>query len=104
TGDGLALAFRQAALLGAALAAGDLTTYEAMHRRIGRMPRLMARTLLLMDGRDGLRRRALGTLAGRPHTFGRLLALHVGALHPAEVSLDVLGFALRLLASGRTAD
>jgi len=104
TGDGLALAFRQAALLGAALAAGDLATYETMHRRMGRMPRLMARILLLMDANDGLRRRALRTLATRPRTFGRLLALHVGALRPAEASLDVLGFALRLLASGTALD
>ncbi|MFI5022990.1 MAG: NAD(P)/FAD-dependent oxidoreductase [Alphaproteobacteria bacterium] len=104
TGDGLALAFRQATLLGAALAAGDLTTYETLHRRMGRMPRLMARILLLMDASDGLRRRALRTLAARPRTFGRLLALHVGALRPAEVSLDVFGFALRLLASGAALD
>jgi menaquinone-9 beta-reductase len=104
TGDGLALAFRQAAFLGAALASGDLAAYETMHRRMGRMPRLMARILLLMADSDGLRRRALRALAEHPSTFGRLLALHVGELRPAEVSLDAFGFALRLLASGTAVD
>jgi menaquinone-9 beta-reductase len=104
TGDGLALAFRQAAFLGAALANGDLRTYETMHRRMSQMPRLLGRILLLMGSSDGLRRRALRTLARRPRTFGRLLALHVGALRPAEVSLDVIGFALRLLTSGTAFD
>ena len=104
TGDGLALAFRQAAFLGPALASGDLAAYESMHRRMGRMPRSMARILLLVADHDGLRRRALRALAQHPSTFGRLLAFHVGALRPAEVSLDVFGLALRLLASGTAVD
>ncbi|HEV3396904.1 MAG TPA: FAD-dependent monooxygenase [Xanthobacteraceae bacterium] len=103
TGEGLALAFRQAAVLGAALAAGDLAAYEAAHRRLGRLPRLMARTLLLMDRSEGLRKRALRALAARPRTFDRLLGLHVGALRPAEVSLDICDLAFRLLAPGTAA-
>ena len=99
TGEGLALALRQASSLGPALAAGDLRAYDNMHRRIGRMPRLMARALLLMDGHDGLRRRALRTLASRPRIFSRLLAMHVGALPPAALSLDILDFSWRLIAS-----
>ena len=102
TGDGLALAFRQANYLATALASGDLSTYDAAHRQIGRMPRLMARLLLLMDGRDGLRRRALRTLGAHPRTFSRLLAGHVGALRPSELSLGVLDLAWRLLASQMT--
>jgi flavin-dependent dehydrogenase len=97
TGDGLALAFRQAALLGPALVAGDLELYEAAHRRVSRMPRRMARLLLLMDGRDKLRRRAIAVLAARPQTFDRLLAAHVGFLSAADVSLDAFNFGLRLL-------
>jgi flavin-dependent dehydrogenase len=99
TGDGLALAFHQATSLGAALAAGDLTSYEISHRRIGRMPRLMERLLLLMDGSDGFRRRALQAVAARPTTFSRLLAVHVGALRPWEASFDIFDFGFRLLAS-----
>jgi flavin-dependent dehydrogenase len=98
TGDGLALAFHQATSLGAALAAGDLSSYEISHRRIDRMPRLMERLLLLMDGSDGFRRRALRAVAARPTTFSRLLAVHVGALRPWEASFDLFDFALRLLA------
>jgi flavin-dependent dehydrogenase len=96
TGDGLSLAFRQAALLGPALAASDLQMYETAHRRVSRMPRLMARVLLLMDRRDGLRRRAISALAAKPYAFERLLAAHVGSLGAAAVSSDALSFALRL--------
>jgi menaquinone-9 beta-reductase len=99
TGEGLALAIRQARVLGTALAAGDISTYDAVHRRIGRKPRFMARVLLLMDGNDGLRQRALRTLAARPRIFSRLLAFHVSALRPSELSLAVLDLASRLLVS-----
>ena len=99
TGEGLALTFRQASVLATSLAAGDLGAYEAAHRQIGRMPRLMARLLLLMDGSQGWRRRALHTLATHPRIFNRLLAAHVGAAPPSELSLGILDFAFRLLAS-----
>ena len=66
TGDGLALAFRQAAALGEALRQGDLSRYEARHRQICRTPFLMARLLLLMDRHDALRKLALQALAGAP--------------------------------------
>ena len=83
TGEGLALAFRQANSLAAALAAGDVRRYDASHRRMARMPRLMARTLLLFDGNDSLRRMAFRKLAAHPRIFSRLLAVHVGALRSA---------------------
>jgi 2-polyprenyl-6-methoxyphenol hydroxylase-like FAD-dependent oxidoreductase len=101
TGEGLALAFRQATILAEALSRNDLTMYQRAHRRIGRMPRLMSRLMLGLGGRAGIRRRALGVLAGRPRTFERLLAVHVGALRPAAASLDAVGFAWRMLAAGR---
>ena len=99
TGDGLALAFRQANPLATALASGDLSKYDAVHRQVGRMPRLMARLLLLMDGNDGLRRRALRTLAAHPLIFSRLLAVHVGVLRPSELTIGVIEFAFRMLTS-----
>jgi menaquinone-9 beta-reductase len=97
TGDGLALAFRQAVALGEALRQGDLSHYEAQHRQICRTPFLMARLLLLMDRHDSLRKLALQALTGRPAIFNRLLATHVGARHPAAASLDVAALVLRLL-------
>ena len=103
TGEGLALAFRQATILAEALSRDDLTLYEAAHQRIGRMPRLMARLMLGLGGRAGMRRRALRVLACRPRTFNRLLAVHVGAMRPAAASLDVVGFAWRLLAANLSA-
>jgi flavin-dependent dehydrogenase len=102
TGDGLALAFRQAAALGEALRQGDLSRYEARHRQICRTPFLMARLLLLMDRHDTLRKLALQALAGRPAIFDRLLATHVGARHPAAASLDVVALGVGLLAHAAT--
>ena len=99
TGEGLALAFRQAAILAEALSKNDLAIYQAAHRRIGRIPRLMSRLMLGLGGRAGMRRRALRVLSCRPRLFNRLLAVHVGALRPAAASLDVVGFAWRLLAA-----
>jgi 2-polyprenyl-6-methoxyphenol hydroxylase-like FAD-dependent oxidoreductase len=99
TGEGLALAFRQATILAEALSKDDLTIYQAAHQRISRMPRLMSRLMLGLGGRAGMRRRALRVLSCRPRTFNRLLAVHVGALQPSAASLDVVGFAWRLLAA-----
>lgn len=86
TGEGLTLCFRQAFALTDALANGDLSVYEAAHRRIARLPAIMARLMLLLDERAWLRRKAIRTLASNPRLFSRLLALHIGGT-PA-LSLD----------------
>lgn len=80
TGEGLALAFRQALALGPALAAGDLSAYAAAHREISSLPEFMSRSMLLMDSSDWVRRRSLRAFSRQPHLFARLLALHVGEL------------------------
>ena len=89
TGEGLGLAFRQANFLAAALAAGDLKRYDTSHRRMGRMPRSIARTLLLLDRNDSLRRMAFRKLAAYPRVFSALLAVHVGALRRSELAIGV---------------
>jgi menaquinone-9 beta-reductase len=89
TGEGLALAFRQANALATALAAGDLKKYDATHRRMGRLPRLNAQSLLLMDGNDGLRRKAFRVLAAHPRIFSYLLGVHVGGLRRSEPKAGV---------------
>jgi flavin-dependent dehydrogenase len=89
TGEGLGLAFRQANYLAIALAAGDLRKYDTSHRRMGRMPRLIARTLLLLDGNNSLRRMAFRGLAAYPRIFSGLLAVHVGALRRLEATASV---------------
>jgi flavin-dependent dehydrogenase len=80
TGEGLAMAFRQALALGPALASGDLSGYAQAHNKIMRLPSLMSSAMLLMDKSGWLRDRSLRALSRQPALFGRLLALHVGEL------------------------
>jgi len=84
TGEGLGLAFQQAFALAAALSSGDLSAYQVEHRRLLRRPALMARLMLSLDRYPRLRSRALCALAARPAIFANLLALHVGAMSPAD--------------------
>ncbi|HEX3095459.1 MAG TPA: FAD-dependent monooxygenase [Candidatus Angelobacter sp.] len=80
TGEGLAMAFRQALALGPALAAGDLSAYAAAHSQINSLPEFMSRSMLLMDRSRWLRSRSLRAFARQPGIFGRMLAIHVGEL------------------------
>lgn len=80
TGEGLAMAFRQALALGPALAAGDLSTYAAAHSQINSLPEFMSRSMLLMDRSRWLCGRSLRAFARQPQIFGRMLAVHVGEL------------------------
>ncbi len=99
TGEGLSLAFRQAAALGPALATGGLADYEKLHRRLRRVPLLMARLLVFMGEQDGLRRRAVNALAARPSTFNQLLAIHTGAQRGVGLGFELCGLACRMLSS-----
>lgn len=87
TGEGLSMAFRQAIAVAEAIRAGDLRQYEAAHRRIARLPRIMSRLLLTMDKHPGLRKRAFRPLASEPDYFRRLLAVHTGAISPTNFGL-----------------
>ncbi|MGH9521688.1 MAG: NAD(P)/FAD-dependent oxidoreductase [Terriglobales bacterium] len=78
TGEGLAMAFRQAVALADALASNELAGYEREHRHIATLPHMMARAMLLMDASDWIRTRALRAFDAKPHLFQRLLSLHVG--------------------------
>ena len=98
SGDGLALAFHQAAALGEALRQGELAHYESRHREICRAPFLIARLLLLIDRHEALRSIALQALASGPKIFDGLLATHVGARHPAATSVDIAALGMRLAA------
>jgi flavin-dependent dehydrogenase len=79
TGEGLCLAFRQAALLGDCLASGDLARYQKSHRRLMRRPVLMARMMLFMAQHPHLRRRTMQVFQSSPRSFAGMLAMHVGA-------------------------
>ena len=78
TGEGMALCFRQAAVLSTALRANDLTLYQQAHRRIQRVPTLMSRSLLLMDRSPVLRDAVLQIFQRNPWLFERLLQIHIG--------------------------
>lgn len=78
TGEGLALAFRQAVAVADALAQDNLSQYAEAHRRIAALPGFMARAMLLMDKHRWIRRRALTALSRRPQLFGQMLSVHVG--------------------------
>jgi flavin-dependent dehydrogenase len=100
TGEGLAVAFHQAAALVAALAAGDLSGYAAAHRRIGRLPGIITGLVLACERRPALRRRAVAALAAEPALFSRLLGIHGRTLPPRRLGFDgALRLAWRLVAS-----
>jgi flavin-dependent dehydrogenase len=82
TGDGLSIAFQQASALVHAFLINDLSVYQAAHRKIDRLPRLMSQVMLLMDKSHLLRKRALRALSVDPSLFARMLAIHTGALSP----------------------
>jgi flavin-dependent dehydrogenase len=93
TGEGIGLAFRQAAALVEAVHRDDLHSYQVAHDRISRTPRLMSRLMLTMDAHPRLRRRVLRMLAAEPSLFSRLLNVNVGDL---TLSKFGVGHALRL--------
>jgi len=100
TGEGLGLAFRQAAALADALAAEDLCTYEAEHRRLSRRPALMAGLLLSLDRFPMLRHRALRAMAAKPAIFSELLAAHVGERPVGGLLIGgIVPLGLRILAA-----
>ena len=99
TGQGLSLAFLQAEALAAALAAGNLESYQAAHRRIMRRPAAISRLLLALAGRPRLRKRLLRTLAREPQLFERLLAMLAGVASATESALCGLRLGWRLVAS-----
>jgi hypothetical protein len=105
TGEGLCLTFHQASALARCLdpeldargEAGSLAGYAEEHGRLRRRPALMADLLLMMDQRAWLRRRALHALSARQGTFSGMVAMHVGALRPAEFAAHFLALGWGLL-------
>ncbi|HEY5163254.1 MAG TPA: FAD-dependent monooxygenase [Terriglobales bacterium] len=97
TGEGMALAFRQAVQLGKALAGNDLRGYAAAHHQISRLPNLLGSAMLLMDRSATFRGRVLKALCGNPAMFEHLLAVHLGEASPFDFGvygLATLGWQL----------
>jgi flavin-dependent dehydrogenase len=97
TGEGLGLAFSQAAALATCLKVGTLDGYQSAHRRLALRPSLMARLMLTLDGHPVIQQRTLQVFRRRPEIFPRLLALHVGALSPISLAADGLTLGWGLL-------
>ncbi len=98
TGEGLASTFREALLLGRALARDCIADYEAGHPRILRLPQAMASLILTLDRWPAWRDHVLRTLAGSPELFAAMLSVHVGESSvPRFAARHSLSLALRLL-------
>jgi flavin-dependent dehydrogenase len=101
TGEGIGLAFKQAAALVEAITRNDLRAYQAAHDGIGKAPRLMSRFVLTMDAHPNLRRKALSILACEPSLFSRLLQFNVGKLELSKIGVGhALRFGWRMLIPG----
>jgi len=99
TGEGVALAFRQAATLLVAIAAGDLAGYASACAALAARPRRMAGLLLLLERSAPLRRRVIAALAADPRLFSRLLEVHTGAAGGGAALAAFAGLALRAAAA-----
>jgi 2-polyprenyl-6-methoxyphenol hydroxylase-like FAD-dependent oxidoreductase len=90
TGEGLSLGFRQAIALAEAFEKNDLAQYQVAHRRMSRMPDLMAGLMLFVGARAWLRRRVLHALNSQSQMFGIMLGAHVGVFSPTAIRPGVL--------------
>lgn len=80
TGEGLRMAFAQAAALAACLKNGNLQNYGRMHRQIAKRPDCMGRLLVRLGRHSSFRRRVLQSLAANPELFGEFLEMYGGYL------------------------
>ena len=103
TGEGLCLAFQQAIALADALESGNLSAYEAEHRRLMRRPSMMASLMLALDKLPRIRVRLLRALAANQAIFAALLAAHVGARSPVICFIrQAFPLGWGMLAAGRS--
>lgn len=100
TGEGLAVAFHEAAaLVKTILPKTGLASYTAACRRINRLPNAITSLVLSLERRPRLRARAVCALAAEPALFSRLLGIHARTLPPRGLGLDgALRLAWRLVA------
>jgi 2-polyprenyl-6-methoxyphenol hydroxylase-like FAD-dependent oxidoreductase len=97
TGEGLCLAFRQAAMLAECLASGNLARYQAEHRKLVRRPAFMARLMLLIGNQNHLRRRTMRVFESRPQAFAGMLSMHVGAASARDYVSNGISMGWQLL-------
>lgn len=100
TGEGMCLAFKQAAALVDALDADDLRLYQQAHKKIASRPLQMASLMLLLDKNTTLQRKSLASLSLHPDVFSGLLATHVGHKPIANIlSWQLISFGFGVLSA-----
>lgn len=85
TGEGLRLAFRQAAALAGAMETGDLRMYQRAHRALQQRPLTMGKLMVELGRRRGIRQRVMGVMSRRPELLERMLAIHVGRASSRDI-------------------
>jgi len=86
TGEGLALAFKQALALGEALPKGDLEMYERQNRQIRRTPFAMSQLMVFLGRHPRLQARIIQACERDNALFSHLTAVHLGMRSPLNVS------------------
>ena len=88
TGEGMSLGFQQAVAVVDAMRAGSLQRYERAHLAINEKAHQMARLMLMLGSRTGLRHRTLRALSSRPDLFAEILSVHVGAVKISDFGVS----------------
>jgi len=86
TGEGLALAFKQALALGETLPQGDLKLYEQKNRQIRRTPFAMSQFMVFLGRHPRLQSRIIQACSQDNSLFAHLMAVHLGTRSPLSVS------------------
>ena len=86
TGEGLALAFKQALALGESLPYEDLELYEKKNRQIRRMPFMMSQLMVYLGRHPQLQSRIIEACETDASFFSHLMAVHLGMRSPFRVS------------------
>jgi len=85
TGEGLRLAFRQAAALAGALEQNNLQNYAVAHRKLARRPMMMGHVLLTLSRGERFRARVVQEFAKNPKLFSQFMAIHCGISAPSQL-------------------
>jgi flavin-dependent dehydrogenase len=97
-GQGLSLAFQEAAALGEALGRDDLYHYERAHRKITNVAVQMTQLLLLMDRSIWIRRKTLRLFASQPAFYSKLMSVHTGESTAESLRVrEIVGLGWRVL-------
>lgn len=107
TGEGLSIAFHQAAALGEWVTTGAHGAYRERCAAIRRLPDNMTRLLLFLQRRPWLRRTAFRALGRRPGLFKEFLAVHSRCAPPSSLARRAPEMALLLgkeILAGRSRD